>query len=130
MEVWDFLSVDFLTIYHFASIGNSSTAVAGIYSGQLFNYLLGFGISLFIKSLNGEYEYKIFDFGGSTYHIISDAIVMSVIIEGLIFLIFMLALTVITKGVFTAKWGRLSRYYYFAFIILATLMAILTDFFN
>lgn len=46
-------NVDYLTIHHFAKIGNSGTAIAGIYSGQLFNFLLGFGVSLFIQSIDG-----------------------------------------------------------------------------
>lgn len=48
-----FYHVDYLTIHHFAKIGNSGTAIAGIYSGQLFNFLLGFGVSLFIQSIDG-----------------------------------------------------------------------------
>lgn len=44
-----------MTISHFAKTGNSATAVSGIYSGQLFNFLLGFGVSLLIQSIDGEY---------------------------------------------------------------------------
>lgn len=43
-----FIKLDYMTISHFAKTGNSATAVSGIYSGQLFNFLLGFGVSLLI----------------------------------------------------------------------------------
>lgn len=91
--------VDYLTITHFAKKGNPNTAVAGIFSGQLFNFLLGFGVSLMIQSINGEYEYKIFDFKGTTYDKISDAIVMSVIVSGLVYLIIAVVITIKNKGV-------------------------------
>lgn len=81
-----FTHLDYLSITRFAALGNPRTAVAGIFSGQLFNFLLGFGISLFMKSLKGAYEYRIFKFGGDKYDIISDSIVVVVIIAGLVYL--------------------------------------------
>jgi Ca2+/Na+ antiporter len=41
---------DYLTIVHFARTGNPQTAVAGVFPGQLFNYYIGFSISLIIQS--------------------------------------------------------------------------------
>ncbi len=98
-----FLFIDYLTIVHFAKNGNPKTAIAGIFSGQLFNFSLGFGVSLIIQSINGEYEYKIFDFQGTTYDKISDAIVMSVIFGGLFYLIYVLVMAIREKGVFMKK---------------------------
>jgi len=37
----------------FAKRGKAATAVSGIFSGQLFNFLIGFGCSLFAQSANG-----------------------------------------------------------------------------
>lgn len=48
-----FLFLDYLTISHFAKSGNTGTAVSGIFSAQLFNFLIGFGASLMIQSING-----------------------------------------------------------------------------
>ncbi len=44
---------DYLTIVYFAKNNNPKTAVAGIFSGQLFNFFLGFSISLLIQSIDG-----------------------------------------------------------------------------
>jgi hypothetical protein len=56
---WRFslLYLDYLSITSFAKKGNAATAVAGIFSGQLFNFLFGFGISLVFQSLDGEYKF-------------------------------------------------------------------------
>lgn len=80
------MNLDYLSITRFAKVGNPKTAVAGIFSGQLFNFLLGFGMSLFIKSLKGTYDFKIFAFSGSTYDKVSDSIVVLVIVAGLVYL--------------------------------------------
>lgn len=45
---------DYLSITKFASKGNAATAIAGIFSGQLFNFLIGFGTSLIIQAINGK----------------------------------------------------------------------------
>jgi sodium/potassium/calcium exchanger 6 len=42
---------DYLSITTFAKRGYSSTAISGIFSGQLLNFLIGFGVSLIINSL-------------------------------------------------------------------------------
>ncbi len=46
---------DYLSITAFAKKGRASTAVSGVFSGQLFNFLIGFGASLLIQSSEGEY---------------------------------------------------------------------------
>jgi len=43
---------DYISITTFAKRGFSSTAVSGVFSGQLLNFLIGFGIALVINSLN------------------------------------------------------------------------------
>lgn len=71
---------DYLSIVTFAKKGYSSTAVAGIFSGQLLNFLIGFGIALILNSLSdGEYSFNIFQIEGSTYDKLSDLIVIVVI---------------------------------------------------
>lgn len=94
---------DYLTITHFAKQGNAKTAIAGIFSGQLFNFLIGFGVSLMIQSINGPYPYKIFDFEGTAYDKISDSIVMTVICGGLIYLVYLLIISIAKRGVFVKK---------------------------
>ena len=47
------LNIDYLSITKFAKLGNAETAVAGIFSGQLFNFMIGFGCALFIQSTGG-----------------------------------------------------------------------------
>ena len=44
---------DYLSITTFAKKGRGSTAVSGIFSGQLFNFLIGFGASLVAQSNGG-----------------------------------------------------------------------------
>jgi hypothetical protein len=44
---------DYLSITMFAKKGRGSTAVSGIFSGQLFNFLIGFGASLLAQSDDG-----------------------------------------------------------------------------
>ena len=46
---------DYLSITTFAKRGYCSTAVAGIFSGQLLNFLIGFGVALIVNSFSGEY---------------------------------------------------------------------------
>jgi Ca2+/Na+ antiporter len=58
---------DYMSITTFAKRGRASTAVSGIFSGQLFNFSIGFGSSLLLQSSSGEYEFDIFSFNGSTF---------------------------------------------------------------
>lgn len=74
-----------MSITTFAKRGRASTAVSGIFSGQLFNFLIGFGSSLLIQSSDGEFEFDIFSFKGETFEILSDLIAVLVIVSGLIY---------------------------------------------
>jgi len=74
-----------MSITTFAKRGRASTAVSGIFSGQLFNFLIGFGSSLLIQSSDGEYEFDIFSFKGSTFEILSDSVVVLIITSGLVY---------------------------------------------
>ena len=119
-----------MTITHFAKLGNAKTAIAGIFSGQLFNFALGFGVSLFIQSMSGEYEYKIFDFQGSTYDKVSDSIVMVVIVGSLVYLIYVLITAIKNKGLLMRREALFSRWYYVGFLVISCFLALLTDFFR
>lgn len=79
---------------------------------------------------NGEYEYKIFDFQGTTYDKISDTIVMSVIFGGLLYLIFVLVIAIKNKGIFMRKEAAFAKWYYVGFLILSVVLALMTDFFR
>jgi Ca2+/Na+ antiporter len=46
---------DYLSITAFAKKGRASTAVSGVFSGQLFNFLIGFGASLSMQSSDGPF---------------------------------------------------------------------------
>ena len=46
---------DYMSITTFAKRGGASTAVSGIFSGQLFNFSIGFGASLLIQSTDGDF---------------------------------------------------------------------------
>lgn len=74
---------DYLSITAFARKGYASTAVAGIFSGPLLTFLMGFGVSCILNSLNGEYAFDLFDLSGDAYTTISDLIVVSVISMGI-----------------------------------------------
>lgn len=121
---------DYLTIIHFAKKGNAKTAVAAIFSGQLFNFLLGFGVSLVIQSLDGEYDYDLFDFEGTTYDKISDAIVIFVVGAGLIYLMLLLIVALKNKGILQRQEAMIGRWSYVIFLVVACILAVLTDFFN
>jgi len=58
---------DYLSITTFVKRGYKFTAISGIFSAQLFNYLIGFGISCIINSIDGEYDFKIFSWDDSTF---------------------------------------------------------------
>ncbi len=76
---------DYISITTFAKRGRASTAVSGVFSGQLFNFLIGFGSSLLLQSAEGEFTFSIFSFTGSTFAILSDSIAVLVIVSGLIY---------------------------------------------
>lgn len=44
---------DYMSVNAFAKRGRAATAVSGIFSGQLFNFLIGFGASLIVQSAGG-----------------------------------------------------------------------------
>lgn len=44
---------DYVSIVTFAKRGFSSIAVTGVFSGQLLNFLIGFGVAIIINSLKG-----------------------------------------------------------------------------
>lgn len=85
---------DYLTIVRFARIGNASTAVAGVFSGQLFNFLLGFGCSLILQSIDGEYSFQIFYIHGEIFEILSSSIVLLVLGAGFIYMVYVYTLVV------------------------------------
>lgn len=80
---------DYLSIVAFAKRGRASTAISGIFSGQLFNFLIGFGALLIIQSFDGEFQFDIFSFEGSTFDVLSDSIVLLVIGSGLLYFCFL-----------------------------------------
>lgn len=89
---------DYLSIVAFAKKGYSSTAVSGIFSGQLLNFLIGFGIALILNSLsNGEYDFNIFSIVGSTYDKLSDIIVIVVIGFAFCYMTFLFILAIKNK---------------------------------
>jgi Ca2+/Na+ antiporter len=53
LVAWSNSIGDYLSCTMFAKRNIASTAVAGIFSGQLFNFLIGFGASLVIQSIDG-----------------------------------------------------------------------------
>lgn len=81
----------------FARTGNAETAVAGIFSGQLFNFFIGFGFALFIQSSKGEYEFEIFYISGGIFEVLSDSIIILVICAGFIYLIYLFIIVIKTR---------------------------------
>jgi len=55
---------DFFIDYVIAKSGHGRMAVTGVYGGQLFNLLVGFGGSLLLQSRKGELPIDIYTFGG------------------------------------------------------------------
>jgi Ca2+/Na+ antiporter len=119
-----------LTITHFARIGHPKTAIAGIFSGQLFNFALGFGVSLFIQSLDGEYEYNVFDFKGEAFDKISDSIVLLAIAGTMLYIIYVLVIAVKNNGKLAKGEALVGKWYYIVFLVLSCCLALLTDFFR
>jgi len=68
---WTNCIADYLSIAAFVKRGYTFTAISGIFSAQLFNFLMGFGISSVINSLQGSYEFKLFDLGSTTFEELS-----------------------------------------------------------
>lgn len=57
---WSSSIGDYLSIVTFAKRGLNSTAVSGIFSGQLLNFLMGFGVMCVVRSMDGAYPFEIF----------------------------------------------------------------------
>jgi len=88
---------DYLSIVAFAKRGLSSTAVSGVFSGQLLNFLIGFGMAKIITSIsNGEVDFNIFDISGSTFDVLSDLIVVIVIVMSFVYMV-AIAFVIISK---------------------------------
>ena len=88
---------DYLSIVAFAKRGLSSTAVSGVFSGQLLNFLIGFGMAKIITSISdGEVDFNIFDISGSTFDVLSDLIVVIVIAMSFIYMV-VIAFVIISK---------------------------------
>lgn len=88
---------DYLSITTFGKKGYSSTAVAGIFSGQLLNFLIGFGVTLILNSKGGEYEFQIFKISRSSFDLLSDTIVVLVIGLAFIYMVTLAVFIVIKK---------------------------------
>ena len=88
---------DYISITTFAKRGFSSTAVSGVFSGQLLNFLIGFGIAIILNSLDGEYDFDIFQITGDTYDILSDLIVIIVITLAFIYMVGMLVIVLMKR---------------------------------
>jgi len=58
------------------------------------NFLLGFGVSCFINSLKGEYDFVIFDLIGSTFDKMSDVIVIAVIGLACLYMLYLFMITI------------------------------------
>lgn len=87
---------DYLSITTFAKKAYSSTAVSGIFSGQLLNFLIGFGVSLIVNSLQlGEYPFKILQMEGDTYDRLSEVIVIVVIGLALLYMVLLMVILVV-----------------------------------
>jgi Ca2+/Na+ antiporter len=76
-----------LSITAFAKKGYASTAIAGIFSGPLLTFLLGFGVTCVLNSFAGEYDFTIFKFEGEAYDQISDSIVVGVIVMAIVYMV-------------------------------------------
>ncbi len=68
---WANCMADYLSITAFVKRGYKFTAISGIFSAQLFNFLIGFGVSSVINSLDGSYPFKLFDLGSTTFQELS-----------------------------------------------------------
>lgn len=79
---------DYRSITTFAKQGLVSTAIAGIFSGQLFNFFVGFGSSLMVQSSREAFEFNIFSLEGLPFDIISSLIALHVIMASLGYLCF------------------------------------------
>lgn len=64
MLAWGNSLDDFFVDYQICKSGHGPMAVTGVYAGQLFNLLIGFGGSMFIQSLQGEIIPNIYKFPG------------------------------------------------------------------
>ena len=88
---------DYFSIVAFAKRGFSSTSVSAVFSGQLLNFLIGFGMAKIITSIsNGEVDFNIFDISGSTFNVLSDLIVVIVIAMSFVYMVAM-AFIIISK---------------------------------
>lgn len=94
------------------------------------NFLLGFGISSVLNSIDGEYDFVIFDLVGSTFDKLSDVIVISVIALSCVYMIWIFIAVIRNGGTLGVDAQKFAKFYYFAFVFAALFFSILTDFFK
>ena len=70
---------DYLSITALVRRGYTSTAISGIFSAQLLNFLIGFGASCVLNSLDGSYAFRLFDLGDNTFQELSALVVLFVV---------------------------------------------------
>lgn len=94
---WANCVADYLSITAFVRRGYKFTAISGIFSAQLFNFLIGFGISSLINSIDGSYSFKLFDLGSTTFQELSELIVLFVVGLALLFMVSLFVIVVRNK---------------------------------
>ena len=78
---------DYLSITALVRRGYTSTAISGIFSAQLLNFLIGFGASCVLNSLDGSYAFRLFDLGDNTFQELSELIVLFVVGLALVYMV-------------------------------------------
>ena len=80
MLAWGNSLDDFFIDYFIAKSGHGVMAVTGVYAGQLFNLLLGFGGSMFRQSLNGTVRPNIFSSSGDNTNVLTLILLASLVL--------------------------------------------------
>jgi hypothetical protein len=97
----------------------------------LLTFLLGFGVSCTFNSLEGEYDFAIFDLSGDTYAQISDSIVVSVIAMAISYMVWIFTRILRSaNGLIGKVEQRFAKFYYVGFLLVALFLSVLTDFYR
>mmetsp|Transcript_23000 Transcript_23000/g.26695 ORF Transcript_23000/g.26695 Transcript_23000/m.26695 type:complete len:560 (-) Transcript_23000:161-1840(-) len=119
LVAWGNSTNDFFVDYALAKQGYGKMAVAGVYGGQLFNLLIGFGVSL-IKScaMHGTLPFDLLD--GDRVSILNFVILMFVLFN----FVLQLAFLCTTRFNISKSFAMFLLVYYLVFFILVTVLSL------
>jgi len=126
MIAWGNSFDNFFIDYVISKSGHGKLAVTGVFSGKIFNLLVGFGIALLIQSLSGCVKLNLYDFS-SRVNVLSNLLVGLIIFAIIGFLLSLVLFGRKCKWIFGKKIMHFSLIFYLIFFIIVTIISIILN---